>query len=84
MCLDEEEFKQIDKALHLYMIEQSFATKQLTEDDLISHFMINSNPSLDFMELFSSICATQKIDITSISSVSPDINSNILTDFVIK
>ena len=66
------------------MIEQSLTAKQPTEDDLISHFMTNSNPSLDFMELFNSVCATQQIGIASSSSMNPDINSKIRIDSAIK
>ena len=80
----EEELKQIDKALQLYMIEQSLAAKQPTEDDLINQFMTNSKPSLDFIEFFSSICATQQIDMASISSMTPNVNSKSLTDSAIK
>ena len=66
------------------MIEQSLATKKPTEDELIRQFMTDSNPYLDFIELFSSVCATQQIDIASISSMTPDVNSKSLTDSAIK
>ena len=46
--------------------------------------MTNSNPYLDFIELFNSVCATQQIDIASISSMTPDVNSKSLTDSAIK
>ena len=84
LCSDEEEFEQADKALQIYMIEQSLAAKKPTEDELIRQFMTNSNPYLDFIELFSSVCATQQIDMASISSMTPNVNSKSLTDSAIK
>ena len=54
----EEEPKQADQTLHLYMIEQSLIVKQPTEGDLIIHFLTNSIPSLDFRELFNLVCVT--------------------------
>lgn len=84
LCSDEEEFEQADKALQIYMIEQSLAAKKPIEDELIRQFMTNSNPYLDFIELLSLVCATQQIDIASISSMTPDVNSKSLTDSAIK
>ena len=61
LWLDEEEVEQEDETLQLYLIEQSLAAKPQTKDDFLSQF-INSSPSINFVELFSSICTTQKID----------------------
>ena len=65
------------------MIEQSLATKLPTEDDVLNQF-INSSPSGDFMELFSSVYATQQIATIPSSSTSPDTTSMLHGDFAIK
>ena len=66
------------------MTDQSMAVKQTTKEYLISQFLTNSNPSLDFRELFILMCVTQQTDTISSSSNTPDTNSKIHSDSMIK
>ena len=65
------------------MIEESMEAKLPTEDDVLSHF-INFSPSGDFMEFFSSVCATQKIDNIPSSSMAPNTTSTLQGDSTIR
>ena len=65
------------------MIEQSLVAKLPNEDNVLIQF-INSSPSGDFMELFSSVCATQQIDSIPSPSTSPDTTSTLHGDSAIR
>ena len=65
------------------MTEQSLVAKLPTKDDVLVQF-INSSPPGDFMELFSSVCATQKIYSIQSSFMEPDTTSMLQVDSVIR
>ena len=83
MCPDEEDIEQEAETIQLYMIEQLLAEKLPTEDDVLSQF-INYSPLGYFIEFFSSVCATQKIDNIPSSSMAPDTTSTLQGDSAIR
>ena len=66
------------------MIEKLLEAKQPTEDDMSNQTITNSSPSGDFMELFSSVYASQQIDSIPSSSTTPQITPMLHDDSTIR